>query len=231
MVDSTVAVDAALSPDGLWLAVAAPGNYLQGFGTVQLYNAHVHLGRHHHDDDDDDDGEGTRARPRPMPQCLPLPWPMLASPRSTQASPRTKAVGCASFSEGSDIQATAVAYDGSGKLYVLSRDRLRFRCSPSRPKASARSRPIRASPRPTAFRSPPSTKLRHRHRPRALPRQRRKRTRVRVVSRRSTRRWSRVDVPGLWPAPHSKHARRRARNGALPLGGRPRDVPALGRRT
>lgn len=122
LTDSTVAVDATLSPDGEWLAVAAPGNYLQSIGTVMLYNAHYSVGghgRHHrhrkpgkgdHGPDTDasvpDTSESDAGVAPPFDAGIEIPM---------------EGCGSSSFSEGTNIQATAVAYDASGKLYVQSR--------------------------------------------------------------------------------------------------------------
>ena len=117
MADSTVAVDAALSPDGEWLVVAAPGNYLQSMGTVMFYNAHSNVGghdRHHHHKPGGGDDKPT------MPDAGVSADAGIIG--DVDGSLPTDGCGAASYSEGGNIQATSVAYDGAGKLYVQSRE-------------------------------------------------------------------------------------------------------------
>ncbi|MFT3925840.1 MAG: c-type cytochrome [Myxococcales bacterium] len=124
MTDATVAVDAVLSPDNVWLVVAAAGNYLQGGPTVLFYNAHYNVGGHerhcrHHGDEED---AGT---PRTEKDAgSPGTEKDAGLPGSDAGIPTMIPGGCSfsTYSVGTDYQATAVAFDGKGKLYVQSRE-------------------------------------------------------------------------------------------------------------
>jgi len=110
--DSTVVVDAALSPDGAWIVVAAPGNYLQNSPTVMFYSAHYGVGGHEHHE------HGHHGADAGTPPSQPDAGDAATLDAGTSFPP----CGFASYTLGLDVQATAVAFDGKGHLYIQSRE-------------------------------------------------------------------------------------------------------------
>jgi mono/diheme cytochrome c family protein len=114
-------VDVAVSPDGKWIALAEPGGYLQGNPTVEVI-AKSNIGTPVFFD--------AGAPPVADAGVAPGADAGIAFDEPTNAplepigfDAGAGAVSCLSgTSSGGDIQATSVAYDGNGALFVFSRE-------------------------------------------------------------------------------------------------------------
>lgn len=123
-----LSVDVSVSPDGQWMAVAAPGAYLRGEAAVQVVSTRM-------------------LDPSCIPGCFggdPLldkvaPAPAAGTPSSATTPVRDAGAGLAvdagmsdflgcgaSTAMDSETQVTAVAFDGAGRLFALSREPARI---------------------------------------------------------------------------------------------------------